>query len=81
MEVWEPYFRVFPEFQDASYVGRYQLLLIKLVRERLYDSACFILSDRKGAASGEFREPDPELSFEDFVQSLIGRAVAITGAR
>jgi hypothetical protein len=81
VDVWEPYFRVFPEFQDASYVQRYQVLLTKLVRERLYDSACFILSERHGGADGAFREPDPELSFEGFVQSLVGRAVAIIGTR
>lgn len=79
MDLWEPYFRVFPEFQDASYVRRYQLLLTKLVRERLYDSACFILSDREGGVEGACREPDPELTFEGFVQSLVGRAVAIKG--
>ena len=60
---------------------RYQLLLTKLVRERLYDSACFILSDREGGAGGACREPDPELNFEGFVKSLVGRAVAITRAR
>ena len=79
VDLWEPYFRVFPEFQDASYVRRYQLLLTKLVRERLYDSACFILSDREGGVEGACREPDPELTFEGFVQSLVGRAVAIKG--
>jgi len=81
VDVWEPYFRVFPEFHEASYVQRYQLLLTKLVRERLYDSACFILSGRDGGIEGACREPDPELTFEGFVQSLVGRAVAIKGTR
>ncbi len=78
---WEPYFRVFPEFRSASYMQRYQLLLTKLVRERLYDGACFLLSDREGGAAGAYREPDPELSFQSFIQSLIGRAVAISGTK
>lgn len=78
---WEPYFRVFPEFRSASYMQRYQLLLTKLVRERLYDGACFLLSNREGGSEGEYREPDPELSFQSFIQSLIGRAVAISGTR
>ena len=81
VDVWEPYFRVFPEFQGASYMRRYQLLLTKLVRERLYDSGCFILSDREGGIDGTCREPDPELSFKGFVQSLVGRAVALAGRR
>jgi hypothetical protein len=78
---WEPYFRVFPEFRGASYMQRYQLLLTKLVRERLYDSACFLVSVREGGASGAYREPDPELCFESFIQSLIGRAVALSGTK
>lgn len=44
----EPHFPVFPEFKDSSYAGHYQILLTKLVRERLYDSACFMLSDAEG---------------------------------
>ena len=43
----EPHFKVFPEFKNASYAKRYEILLTKLVRERLYDSACFLLSDAK----------------------------------
>jgi hypothetical protein len=42
---WEPFFRVFPEFVESSYKQRYEILLTKLVRERLYDAACFLLSD------------------------------------
>jgi hypothetical protein len=78
---WEPYFRVFPEFRGASYMHRYQLLLTKLVRERLYDSACFLLSDREEGIHGAYREPDSELSFQNFIQSLVGRAVVISGSR
>ena len=33
----QPHFPVLPEFVDASYSRRYQLVLSKLVRERLYD--------------------------------------------
>ena len=36
----EPHFAVFPEFKEASYAKRYEILLTKLVRERLYDAAC-----------------------------------------
>jgi hypothetical protein len=44
----EQYFRVFPEFKDASYAKRYELFCERLVRERLYSAACFIMSDREG---------------------------------
>ena len=41
----EPHFKVFEEFRDASYAKRYELFCQRLVRERLYDAACFLLSD------------------------------------
>lgn len=42
----EPHFNVFEEFREASYTKRYELLLLKLLRERYYDSACLLLSGR-----------------------------------
>jgi len=44
VRVRERHFDVFPEFKNSSYAERYMLLLTKLVRSRLYDSACLILS-------------------------------------
>src|SRR5258708_4619038 len=73
----EPHFKVFPEFKGASYAKRYELLLTKLVRERLYDSACLLLSDSKGGLRGKYKEPVDELSFHKFVTSLLSRAIAI----
>jgi hypothetical protein len=70
----EPHFSVFPEFHGTSYADRYRLLCERLVRERLYDAACFLLSDRAGGVRGMFREPSEELSFRAFVASLIGHA-------
>ena len=52
----------------------------KLVRERLYAAACFLL-ERVGGLRGEFREPSPELSFRNFVASLTGRAAAYARLR
>ncbi len=43
----EPHFKVFREFRDTSYADRYGLLCKRLVRERLYDSACLMLSSKK----------------------------------
>jgi len=77
----EPHFKVFPEFKDASYGKRYEILLTKLVRERLYDSACFLLSSPKGGMKGDYREPDPELTFEKFITSLLVRATSIAKTR
>lgn len=72
----EPHFKVFPEFKDASYAKRYEILLTKLLRDRLYDSTCLILSDREKGPRGVYREPNSELSFEKFSRSLKARAIA-----
>lgn len=71
-----PHFAVFPEFKEASYARRYEILLTKLVRERLYDAACFLLSDATGGRKGIYREPAAELSFENFAMSLLGHVMA-----
>jgi hypothetical protein len=73
----EPHFKVFPEFKNASYAKRYEILLTKLVRERLYDSACFLLSDSKDGLKGSYKEPAVELNFEKFMTSLLARAISV----
>jgi hypothetical protein len=73
----EPHFKVFPEFENASYAKRYEVLLTKLVRERLYDAACFLMSSAAAGARGAYREPAPELSFENFITSLLAKAIAV----
>ena len=77
----EPHFKVFPEFKDASYAKRYEILLTKLVRERLYDSACFLLSRAKSGHKGNYKEPAPELSFQNFMTSLLARAISVAKTR
>lgn len=73
----EPHFKVFPEFRETSYAGRYEILLTKLVRERLYDAACFLMSNAKDGPKGRYREPSDELSFRNFVASLMSKAIAV----
>jgi hypothetical protein len=73
----QPHFKVFPEFKDASYAKRYEILLTKLVRERLYDAACFLMPNAKDGARGIYREPAPELGFQNFVASLMAKAIAV----
>jgi hypothetical protein len=80
VSVKEPHFPVFPEFRDASYAKRYEILLTKLVRERLYDSAALLLSSQASAKNGNYRQPLPDLSFENLLTSLKARAMAILGA-
>lgn len=73
----EPHFKVFPEFQAASYARRYEILLTKLVRERLYDAACFLMSNSSEGPKGYYIEPSGELSFQNFVASLIAKSIAV----
>ncbi|HEV3039630.1 MAG TPA: PaeR7I family type II restriction endonuclease [Candidatus Angelobacter sp.] len=71
------HFKVFPEFKEASYAKRYEILLTKLVRERLYDATCFLMSTSIDGPKGIYREPAPELSFENFISSLLAKAIAV----
>lgn len=76
ISVAEPHFPVFDEFRGASYAKRYEILLTKMVRDRLYDAACLILSPRDASETGAFTEPCAELSFITFAESLLARAIA-----
>jgi hypothetical protein len=76
----EPHFPVFPEFREASYAKRYEILMTKLVRERLYDNAALVLSSQDAVKDGSYRQPSAELSFENLLTSLKARAMTIAGA-
>ena len=76
VSVAEPHFPVFEEFRDASYAKRYEILLTKMVRERLYDAASLILSPSDAGRNGAFSEPCAELTFANFAESLVARAIA-----
>lgn len=81
VKVSESHFKVFEEFRDASYARRYQILLTKLLRERLYDATCLLLSTKEGGLRGEYREPSQELSFQRFAASLVAHAVTFEKTR
>lgn len=66
VKVKSPHFPVFPEFQQASYAQRYELLLNKLMRERLYDGTCLLLTRKPGRRSFPDTSPAPDLSFRAF---------------
>lgn len=74
----EPHFNVFTEFRDSSYAARYGILCRKLVRERLYDATCLLLSDRDDGVRGEYSEPSEEIGFRNFATSLMSHAMAFS---
>lgn len=73
-----PHFPVFPEFDGASYRDRYAILIEKLLRDRLYDGACFLTSPAKAGSRGHYTEPHPELTFAKLVTPLLARVAMIT---
>lgn len=77
----EPHYKVFEEFRLASYAKRYEILLTKLVRERLYDSTCFLISNGADGPDGYYKEPAPGLSFVNFITSLMARVMACKRAQ
>jgi hypothetical protein len=67
-----PYFKVDPAFEKASYSGRYELLLRRLVLERLYDAACLTLATK--GENTALSHPAEDLSFRRFAAVLQGVA-------
>ena len=81
VSVRQPHFQVFPEFVDVSYAQRYQVLLTRLVRERLYDSTCFLMSSLDTGSRGKYTHPDPQQTFVLLAASLAGRITAHLNAK
>jgi len=69
---------VFPvdgAFKDSSYKDRYRILCQRLLRERLYDAACFLTASADGEP--KLDEPARELGFGAFASKILGRATEI----
>lgn len=67
----EPNFEADEEFQDASYIDRAELLLLRMVRQRLINNGAFILSDQEQGIDGVYWHPNEELRFSRFARSLV----------
>ncbi len=76
-----PHYPRRPEFQGISYARRYEIFCERLVRERLYDAACFLMSSKEGGLAGDYIEPNPELSFRNFAASLGARVATFARLR
>lgn len=71
----KPY-KIDEAFQGRSYARRYELVCQRLVRDRLYDAACFFTSNATAGRRGKYSEPNDELSIKNFAISLHARAAA-----
>ncbi len=71
-----PHFPVFPEFDGASYLKRYDILCQKLVQEQLYTTAALMTSPRTAAQTGEFAQMSEMTNLKTFVAALAGHVAA-----
>ncbi len=74
----EPHFKVFAEFVGSSYARRYELFCRKLVLERHYTSAAFLMSAPSTGENGDYSTPAQDLSMERFARALLGHLVMST---
>ena len=81
VSVSQPHFDVFDEFKDTSYAKRYELFCQRLLRERLYDATCFLMSNKTVGRKGGYSEPNEELGFKSFATSLSAHAMAYAKMR
>lgn len=71
-----PHFPVFPEFQGASYLKRYDVLCQRLVQEKLYSAAALMASPRDATMTGANGCLSDMTSFKTFITSLAGHVAA-----
>jgi len=87
----EPYFSVDPVFrgdskkirvgekyQGVSYSTRYEFLCRRLVLERLYNAACFVMATNEAPTT--LSQPADDLSFQRFAAALRGHVVTHLGS-
>ena len=74
----EPYFKVDPVFNKASYSKRYELLCRRLALERVYSSACLVMATNSPKTT--ITQPAEDLSFKRFVAALRGHVVTFKGS-
>jgi hypothetical protein len=75
----EPYFKVDPVFEKASYSKRYELLSRRLVLERVYSAACLVMATNSPKTL--ITQPAEDLSFQRFVAALRGHVVTFLGSQ
>ena len=71
-----PHFPLLPDFKDASYADRYNILCKKLVQEQLYTSACIMLSSQSAKETGEYVDMSELTSLDTFITTLAGHIAA-----
>ena len=75
----EPHFKVDPAFDGASYAKRAEILCRRLILERLYDTACLLLSTNEESTT--ITEPAEDLTFRRFMAALQGHVVTFLASQ
>ena len=75
-----PHFPVFPEFQGASYLKRYDILCQRLTQEQLYTAASVIATPREAIDTGAYSNLSELTGLKNFVTAFAGH-IAIEAAR
>lgn len=71
-----PHFKIFPEFKEASYLKRYDILCERLMREKLYTSACVMASPRSAIIDGKYSDMSDLTSLSNFVRQFASHIAA-----
>lgn len=74
------HFPLFPEFQKASYLDRYNILCQRLIKEQLYTNASILATPKSAADDGAYVELDHMTGLKSFITSLAGH-IATEAAR
>lgn len=72
-----PHFPIFAEFQNASYLQRYDILCQRLVREKLYTSAALLASSRTAIDTGDYESLSELTSIKSFVAQYAAHIASI----
>ncbi|MEM6395862.1 MAG: PaeR7I family type II restriction endonuclease [Bacteroidota bacterium] len=72
----EPHFSVFPEFNGASYLDRYEILCRRMMQEQLYTAASLVASDRTKAKSGTYSCLSDMTHIKSLVAAFAGHIAA-----
>ena len=76
-----PHFPTFPEFNQASYSQRYDILCKKMVQEQLYSSACLLLSPATAVKTGKYNCLSEMTNLKTFVTSFAGHIAAVSARK
>ncbi|MBP2251280.1 hypothetical protein J2754_001601 [Halarchaeum solikamskense] len=71
VRVREPNLDIDDEYRDASYIDRARLLCERLVRQGVVDSTAFLTSGEGEGLDGGYEEPNPDLTFQRFLDDLV----------